>query len=65
MRDWAPIDTYAVSQQLPAVQGQAGITVGHEDLQVVSEAANSTSPGGPPQINYLASVSPTVLIQYS
>jgi hypothetical protein len=59
LRDWAAIDTYPMNQQLAAVHGQTGITVGHEDLQVVSEAANSTSPGGPPSINYLAGVSPT------
>jgi hypothetical protein len=59
MGDRAAFDTYPMDEQPAAVHGQPGITVGHEDLQVVSEAANSTSPGGPPQINYLAGVSPT------
>ena len=59
VRDGAALDTNTLNQQPAAMHGQPGVTVGHEDLQVLVKSANSTSPGGPFTINYLTGVSPT------
>jgi hypothetical protein len=56
--DWPALNTDTVDQQPTAVHGQPGVTVGHEDLQALVKSANSTPPGGPPDINYLDGVSP-------
>jgi hypothetical protein len=57
--DGPAIDSYPINEQAAAVQRETGVTVTHEDLRTVVKTAISTTPGGPPLINYLAGVSPT------
>lgn len=52
-------DSYPIDEHAAAVQRETGVTVTHKDLRTGVKTAISTTPGGPPSINYLAGVSPT------